>query len=173
MRELVGELDDLVFDRRAVAGADRLNLPAVHGRAVHVFADDAVRLGSGERDVARHLRVMMGHLLGAKTERRRVRIAGLSFELRPVNCPAVEPRRSSRLQPASAQAQLLQRFAQQNRRRFSGTSGGVLLFAAVNQAIEECSGGDDHGVGGNAAPVAEKNAADGAVLSSQFSVLSV
>ena len=45
VRALVGELDDLVFDRRAVARADGLDLAAVHRRAMHVLADDAMRLG--------------------------------------------------------------------------------------------------------------------------------
>ena len=67
---LVGKLDDLVFDRRAIARADRLDLPAVHGRAVHVLADDAMRLRRGERDVARHLLVVMRDALGAEAERR-------------------------------------------------------------------------------------------------------
>ena len=41
---LVGKPDDLVFDRRAVARADGLDLPGVHRRAQDVFADDPERL---------------------------------------------------------------------------------------------------------------------------------
>ena len=52
---LVRELDDFVFDGRAVARADALDLTGVHGRAVHVFADDAQRLRRGEGDVAADL----------------------------------------------------------------------------------------------------------------------
>ena len=69
VRVLVGKLDDLVFDRRAVARADGLDLAAVHGRAVHVFANDAVSLRRGAGDVAGHLRVVMRDALGAKAER--------------------------------------------------------------------------------------------------------
>ena len=111
---LVGELDDLVFDRRAVARADRLNLPAVHGRAVHVLADDAMRLGRGVGDVAGDLRVVMRDALGAETERCGIVVAGLHGEARPVDGASVEAGRSAGLEAASAQAEILQRFAEQD-----------------------------------------------------------
>ena len=53
---LVGELDDLVLDRRAIARPDALDLPGIHRRAVDVLADQPQRLRRGERDVAAHLR---------------------------------------------------------------------------------------------------------------------
>ena len=40
----VGELDDLVLDRRAVAGADARDFPRVQGRQMQVFADDRAHL---------------------------------------------------------------------------------------------------------------------------------
>ena len=109
---LVGKLDDLVFDRRAIARPDRLDLPAVHGRAMHVLADDAMRLRRGERDVAGHLLVVMRHAPGAEAEGRGIFVAGLHRELRPVDAAAVEPRRRAGLQAAAAQTKRLQRFAQ-------------------------------------------------------------
>src|SRR5260370_23772371 len=80
VRQFVGELDDLVFNRRTIPRPRRLNLPAVHRRAMHVLANDAMRLFGGERDVARHLRVVMGNAPGAKAEWSRVQVARLPLE---------------------------------------------------------------------------------------------
>ncbi len=119
---LVGKLHDLVFDRRTVARADRLDLSAVHGRAVHVFADDAMRLRRGARDVARHLRVVMRDALRAKAERRGIDVAGLLGEARPVDAASIEARRSAGFEAASAQAEILQRLAQQDGVGLAGAS---------------------------------------------------
>src|SRR5438128_12417075 len=117
MRFFIWKLHDLIFDRRAIARSNRLNLSAVHRRAVHVLADDAMRLCCGVGDVTRHLRVVMRDALGAKTERRRIDVARLLLETRPVDAAPVKPRRSTRLQPAAAQAEILQRLAEQYSRR--------------------------------------------------------
>ena len=82
----------------------------------------------------------MRHALGAEAERRGIGVARLLGEARPVDGASVEARRSAGLEAAAAQAQLLQRFAQQNRVRFAGTPGGILLLAAVNQAVEKSPG---------------------------------
>ena len=103
---LVGKLDDLVFDGRAVARADGLDLAGVHGRAMHVFADDAKRLRRGVGDVAADLAA--GAILpGAEAEGRGIGVAGLLLEARPVDGAAVEARRRSGLQAAVAQAEAL------------------------------------------------------------------
>src|SRR5882724_1294621 len=102
MRELVRELDDLVFDRRTIARADRLDLSAVHRRTVHIFADDAMCLFRRERDEAGHLCVVMGDALGAEAKGRGIGVARLHGELRPVDGASVETRRSAGLQAATA-----------------------------------------------------------------------
>ena len=155
---LVGEADDLVFDRRAVARADGVDLPRVHRRARDVFADDAQRLRRGVGDVAADL--ALGNLAGAEAEGRRLGVAGLLLEARPVDGAAVEARRGSGLEPAAAQAEALERFAEENGRRLAAASGGVLLLAAVDESVEEGSGGDDDGSGEDAASVAELEADD-------------
>src|SRR5439155_9669303 len=104
MHLLVRELDDLVFNRWTVARADRLDLPAVHGRAVHVLSNDAVRLRRRPGNVTRHLRVVMRDALGTKAERRRIDISRLLGKARPVDAASVKARRSSGLEAASAQA---------------------------------------------------------------------
>ncbi len=109
---LVGELDDLVFDGRAVARADALDAAGIHGRAVHVFADEAQRLRRGEGDVAADLR--LDDFLGAEAEGRGIGVAGLLFERLPVDGAAVEARRRSCLEAASAKAERAERFAEQN-----------------------------------------------------------
>src|SRR5882724_6109480 len=110
---------------------------------MHVFADDAMRLFGRERDVAGHLRVVMSDALSAEAEGRRIGVAGLRGKLRPVDGASVETRRSAGLQAASAQAELLQRFAEQNGIGLSRAPSRILLFAAVNQAVQKRSGGDD------------------------------
>src|SRR5579883_2951936 len=72
MRQLVRKLDDLVFDRRAIPRANGLDLPAVHWRAVYVFTNDTMCFVSRERDVARHLRIVMSYSLRAEAEWRGV-----------------------------------------------------------------------------------------------------
>src|SRR5947209_18794765 len=105
-----------------------MNLAAIHRRAMDVFTNDAMSLGRGPRNVARHLRVMMRNPLGSKTEWRRIGIAGLNLKLRPVAGTVIEPRRSTGLKPASAQPELFQRLAEKDRSRFAGPSCRVLLF---------------------------------------------
>ena len=105
---LVGKLYDLVFNRRTIARTDGLNLPAVHRRAVDILADDAQRFRRGVRDVARDLRIMVRHALGAEAEGRGIGVARLLLKARPVDGAAIEARRSAGFQAAAAQAQLLQ-----------------------------------------------------------------
>src|SRR5208337_4428393 len=129
------------------------------------------RLFRGKGDVAGHLRVVMRNAPGTKTERSGIQIARLPLEARPVNGAPVETRRRPGLEPASAQPKLLQRFAQQNRRRLSRTSRRILLFAAVDQPVEKSPGGDDDRTSRDAPPIAQQNTAN-AVASCQLPVLS-
>src|SRR6267378_7699602 len=131
-----------------------------------------MRLFRSKRDVARHLRVVMRHAPRAKAKWRRIQIARLPLKARPVNRPPVKPRRRPRLKPASPQPQLLKRFAQQNRRRFSRTSRRILLLPAMNQPVKKSPCSNNDRVRRNPPPIAKQNTADN-VLSSQFTVLSV
>lgn len=100
----------------------------------------------------------MRDAIRAEAERGGVVVAGLQGEFGPVDCAPIEARWGSGFQSASAEAQFLQGFAQQDGVGFAGASGGILLFAAVDQAVEECSGGDDDGLGADGASVAEFDA---------------
>src|SRR5208337_3352344 len=88
----------------------------------------------------------------------------LPLEARPVNGAPVETRRRPRLEAASAQPKPLERFAEQNSRRFSRTSRRILLLAAVDQPVEKSPGGNDDRVRRNAAAVAQQDAANDAVV---------
>src|SRR5690348_3239972 len=114
---------------------------------MNVLADDAMRFFGGECNVAGDLAVVMQDALCAETEGRGIGVPGLLFKPRPVDGAAVETRRRSGLQSAAPQAKLLQSFSQQNSIGFTGAACWILLFPAVNQAIEECAGGDDDGLG--------------------------
>ena len=80
---------------------------------------------------------------GAEAEGRRIGIAGLLFKLRPVDGATVEARRSACFQTALAQAEPLQRFAEQDAGGFTAATGGILLLAAVDEAVEEGARSDN------------------------------
>src|SRR5208282_3434979 len=130
---------------------------------MHVLANDAMRLSRCEGDVAGHLRVVMGNAPGAKAEWSRIQIAGLPLEAHPINRAPVEPRRRPGLEPASAQPKLLQRFTQQNRRRFSRPSRRILLLPAMNQPVQESTSSNDDRISRNAATIAKQDAAEAVV----------
>ena len=130
---------------------------------MNILADNALGFSSGPGDVTRHLRVVMCDALGTEAERRGVGVARLDCKFRPVNGAAIEARRRSRLQAAAAQAELLERFAQQHSVRFAGASCWILLLAAVDKSVEKCSGGDDHGGSADGAAIAQLDAVDGAM----------
>src|SRR6478672_4495832 len=102
----------------------------------------------------------MRNLPGTKAERGGVVVAGLHLKFRPVDGAAVEAWRRSRLEPATAQAKLLERFAQKHSGGFAGASRGILLLAAVDQAVEKRSGRDDDSTRSDGASVAEADADD-------------
>src|SRR5262249_37900294 len=135
------------------ARTDALDLPGIHGRAMHVLLNDAMRLRRGEGHVTRHL--LLRDLLGAEAEGRGVGIARLHFKTRPVDAAPVESWRRPGLEAAATQAEQLQRFAQKLRWRFAAASRGISLLAAVNQAVEKCSRGDDDGLRADGASITQ------------------
>src|SRR5205823_2251552 len=137
------KLDDLILDRRTVARTNGLNLAAVHRRAMHIFANDAVSLRRSPGDVTGHLFVMMCHPLRAKAKRSGIGIAWLNLKFRPVNRAAVQPRRGSGLQPAPAQTKFFQGFAEKDGVGFAGASRRILLLTTMNQPIKKSPGRDN------------------------------
>ena len=166
--QLVRKLYNLVFNRGAIARSNRLNLPAVHWRAVDVFANNAMRLCRGKRNVARYLRIVMRHALGSKTKWRGIDVAGLRLEFRPVNAAPIQPRRGSSLKTAPTQPEALQRLTEKHRRRLPRSTSRSLLFAAVDQPIQKCSSCNDDGARANPAVVTKHNPANRRVFQNQI-----
>src|ERR1700739_2329853 len=103
---------------------------------MHVLANNAVRLFCCVRDIAGHLRVVMSDALGAKAEWRGIGIAGLKLEAGPVDSAGIEAGGGPGLKPTAAQAEVLQGFTQEDRRRLARASGRILLLAAVDQTVQ-------------------------------------
>src|ERR1700681_3414623 len=100
----------------------------------------------------------MRDALGAKAERRRIVVPRLHWKERPVDSAPVKPRRGAGLEPATAQPELLQSLAQQNRVMLTRSPRGILLFPAVNQPVEKRSSGDDHCLRADSPAIAQANA---------------
>ena len=103
MLRLVREPYDLVFDRRAVAGAGAANLAAVHRGPMQVGADHLVNLLVRVRDPAGQL--LDAKLAGQERKRLRIVVARLLLRLRIIDRAAVQPRRRAGLEPRNLEAQ--------------------------------------------------------------------
>src|ERR1700730_14614968 len=99
---------------------------------MNVLANDAMSLGGRPRYVARNLRIVMRHALGAKAERCGIGISRLLREARPIDSASIQARRRSSLEPATTQSQILQRLSEQHCVRFPRAPGGILLLPAMN-----------------------------------------
>ena len=94
----MGEPDDLVLDRRAIARPDTLDDAGEERRAVESRADDFVRARVRMRDPAGDLPRMHRTAPHEREHGRRV-VSGLHFQPGEVDRPAVEARRRAGLQP--------------------------------------------------------------------------
>ena len=74
-----------------------------------------------------------------------------------------QTRRRAGLEAAGAEAEGTERFAEKDAGGLAAAAGGIALFAAVDEAIEEGSGGDDGGAGEEVAAVAEFEAENAAM----------
>jgi hypothetical protein len=104
----------------------------------------------------------LNDLLGAEAEWSRLGVAGLLFEGVPADGAAVEAGRGSGLEAAGAKTEGAECFAEQDAGGFTATAGGIALFSAVDEAVEEGSGGDDGRTGEEVAAVAELEPEDAA-----------
>jgi hypothetical protein len=106
-----------------------------------VLADETQRFRGGEGDVASNLR--LNYLLCSEAERGWIGVAWLFFECVPTDCAAVEAGRCSGLEAAGAEAEGAEGLAEEDAGGLATAAGGVALFATVDEAVEEGSGGDD------------------------------
>ena len=162
MTRLVGELDDLILYRRAVAGTDSLDLAAVERRARDGLSENPARFVGGVADVALDLGAI--NPAGQERERRGVGVAGLRLEMGPVDGAAVQARRRAGLEPGPVQAERAKLVAQQLGGRLSVAAATVPHLANVGQTVQESSCGDDHRLGIDGAAVAQLDPSDAAVL---------
>ena len=151
VRVAISEPDDLILDRGAIARPTALNPAGIHGGAMDIVGDDAVRLGRRTRDVAVDLR--RRNCRRQRRKRLRRVVAGLCFEHRKVDGRSVETRRRARLQPSQPQAQRLEPRRQTQDRLLADTASRDGLLAAMDKAAEEGSGRQDHRRGRKPAPV--------------------
>ena len=110
-----------------------------------MFADDAVSFFVG-----------IGYVTGQKfliyafrpqTERNKIRIGILSFELRKIDGARVDARGCSGFHAAHFKAVGLQCLGKFDARRFTRTAGCNPSVADVDQSVEKCSGGDHNTAG--------------------------
>src|SRR5689334_4149939 len=87
------------------------------------------------------------YLCSKERKWRRLRIAMLWLEPRPLNGPAIQPRGSAGLQSLPLQAERAQLIAQQVRRCFAAATATVRLFADVREPVEKRSRGHDDSFG--------------------------
>src|SRR5512132_2776362 len=96
------EPDDLVLDRWTVPRSDTLDATGDQRRPIESPADDVVGPGGRLRDPAIHLAWV--HVAPTdKREHGRGLVSRLPDQRRKVDCPAIEARRRSGLQPAGRQ----------------------------------------------------------------------
>ena len=92
----VGELDDLVLDRRAVAGPAAADRAPIQRRLLKMGADDRLHFVTGPRDPARHLAGQRRALV--EGEAVGVAVAVLALDPGPIHATAVDTRGRSGLE---------------------------------------------------------------------------
>ena len=106
--------------------------------------------------------------VGHERERHRRVVAVLPFQPLPCNGTAVEPRRRSGLEAAERQAKAQQPFRQPQGRGFADAAGRRLLVADMNEAVEECAGGEHDRARRQLSAVAGADAEDAAIADQQI-----
>src|SRR5579859_6670110 len=149
----IRKFDDLVFDGRAVARADALDLAAIERGTMNIGLQNAARLGGGVADVTGDLRAVDS--FRQERKRRGLGIAGLGLELRPVDGAAVEAGRGTGFEASPLKAESAQLIAEDLGGCFAVAAASVGHLADMRQAVQKSSGRDDHGAGADGAPVTE------------------
>ena len=151
------EANDLVFDRRAVAGtALSFDLPRIHRRAREIFADERVDFGSGRSFAAIGLREMReargGEVLRrAIAERNGNAVSERGLERIPINRRAGDAGRSAGLQTTELKTKGFQRKTDTACAALAEAAAFVGALAGVHERAHEGAGGEHDGVGGKRA----------------------
>ena len=152
VRIFFGKPHHFVFDRWTIPRPARADLPAVHGSAMEIRANHIVHRLICMRDPTRELIDLQP--FGEKRERLRIVVAGLEFHLRVVDRPTVESRGRSGLEALDTNPFSNECRGDAGRSSLTGSSAGRLCFPGVHHRLQECAGGQDHGIGliGRSAP---------------------
>lgn len=168
---LIGKPHDLVLDGWTVACARALDRALVHGCAVNVLADDAVRLLVGVGEVA--LRTVVQRAVGQEREGRDDLIAGLRLHLVKVDGSLVDSRRRAGFEAAQRNAQFAQRTGQMR-------GGEQPLRAALpvglsddDAAVHVHARTDDGGLAGDLCAGRRANPGECTVLGEEFAAFAL
>ncbi len=132
---LVGEADDLVLDRGAVARPPSGDLAGIDRGLVQIRPNNGMRRLGGTGDAAFDLTVRQASSHGA--ERLRRLVARVGPQGIPVDRAPVQPRRRAGFQPPQRQAQPVQGLRQPNGRCFPHPSGRSLAIADMDDPAQE------------------------------------
>ena len=113
MALLVGELDDFILNRRAVARPNAVDFAGIQRRAVEIPADDVVCLRRRPCQIA--CVGIVQRAVGHKRERRHWLVAGLGRHFVEINRPHVDARGRPRLEPPERKADARQAAAEVRR----------------------------------------------------------
>ena len=140
MAAAILEAHHLVLDRRAVAGTDALDPARIHRRAIEILADHAMGLAGRSGQMT----VDLGRDDPVRQEGKRCRriITRLFGQTRPVDRPAIEPRRRPRLQPPEPEPCLVEPVRETERRRIPDTAGRDPALADMDHAPKERARGE-------------------------------
>ena len=164
----VGEADDLVLERRAVARPDPADLAVEQRRAIEVRSHEIAHAIVRVEQIAVDLRTLDRAREKRKRHGRRV----AAFDDEPairhvageIDAVAIEPRRGSGLQAAPRESKRLQRVSQITRGRFAGAAGLMLLRSDVDEAVQERPGRDHERLAAVCVAVLERQPGDACVL---------
>ena len=138
------EADDLIFNGRAVPGADAFDLAAVEGRTFQIGKDDLPGLFTRIRNITdRFVLRCEREVIGEADE---FLITVLDFEFVEVYGPGVDPGRRAGLEAAGLDAEPLQRAGEFRRGEEAVRAGGIRYIAHVNASSEERAGSEDDGL---------------------------
>ncbi len=163
----LGELDDLILDRRTVARPAPADRAAVQRRLFQVALNDLLHFCAGPGDPARHLArplrvVVEGEVIVPL-------ISVLARDFGPIDRPPVDARRGASLEARYRKSTSRNDFREFYRRLIARPAGGNLrVQSEVDAAPQERARCDDYGAGAEPAPIRSLHAADPLTVEEQI-----
>ena len=135
----ISKTDDLVLNRWAISRPDPLDLTAVESRTTEPSTNDVVGPFVGFGNMAADLPGMIDGF-GQKGETGHWIIARLRLQNGKVDRPAIDSRRSTRLQACATRTQFPQAIGKNGRRRISRAAAGFTAMANMDPTVEKSTG---------------------------------